>query len=134
MGIVKRRANKTSKGTVLSRKPLPKLLENAQQVFNRYVRHRDEGLACISCGGNGTQAGHYFPVKGFSVVRFDEWNVNLQCAYCNCYLHGNQAMYRIGLVKKIGEKAVKELESKAQQKVYKWDRDVLEEIIKKYSV
>ena len=114
--------------------PLPKLLEKTQKVVNAYVRKRDEGLPCISCGStNANQAGHYFPVKGHSALRFNEWNINLQCASCNMYKHGNQAMYRIGLVEKIGEKAVKELEFEAvNNRVKKWTRTELEEIIDKY--
>jgi hypothetical protein len=113
--------------------PIPKLLKKAEKVFNAYIRKRDLGLQCISCQNAGTQAGHYFPVR-FSGVRFHEFNVNLQDAYCNCYAYGNQAMYRIGLVKKYGEKAVKELEEEAIQTQYKkWTRDELLEIIKKYS-
>jgi hypothetical protein len=43
-------------------------------------------------------------------------------------------MYRIGLVKRIGEKAVLELEREAMEnRLKKWDRQELEEIIKKYS-
>jgi hypothetical protein len=113
--------------------PISKLLKKAEKVFNAYIRKRDLGLQCISCQNAGTQAGHYFPVR-YSGVRFSEFNVNLQDAYCNCYAYGNQAMYRIGLVKKYGEKAVKELEEEAIQTQYKkWTRDELLEIIKKYS-
>lgn len=114
--------------------PLPKLLEKTQKVVNSYIRKRDEGLPCISCGSmNGNQAGHYFPVKGYSALRFNEWNIWLQCAACNCYKHGNQAMYRIGLVERIGEKAVKELEFEAvNNRVKKWQRTELNEIIEKY--
>ena len=87
---------------------LPKLLEKTQKVVNAYIRKRDEGLPCISCGSyNGNQDGHYFTVKGYSALRFNEWNIHLQCAGCNMFKHGNQAMYRIGLVERIGEKAVK---------------------------
>jgi hypothetical protein len=44
-------------------------------------------------------------------------------------------MYRIGLVSKIGEDAVKELENKAvTDRIKKWSRQELEEIIKKYNV
>lgn len=114
--------------------PLPKLLKRAEKVFNSYIRRRDEGLMCISCDNPGDQAGHYFPVKGFSALRFSEFNVNLQCSGCNCYKHGNQIFYRQGLVKKIGEAAVQELERVANfERVKKWDRQSLEEIIKKYS-
>ena len=115
-------------------KPLPKLLEQTQKVFNAYIRKRDEGQPCISCGSNnGNQAGHYFPVKGFASLRFNEWNVNLQCAYCNMHRYGNQAMYRIGLTQKIGEQAVRDLERIAvNERVKKWTRPELYEIINKY--
>lgn len=112
--------------------PIPKLLKRAEKVFNCWVRKRDEGLKCISCENPGNQAGHYFPVC-YSGVRFSEVNVNLQDAYCNCYAYGNQAMYRIGLVMKYGEKAVRELEEEAVRTKYKkWSRSELEEIIEKY--
>ena len=124
-------------GTVVKKKkltPLPKLLKKAEQVFNSYIRRRDEGLQCISCSNPGNQAGHYFPVR-YSGVRFSEINVNLQDAYCNCYAYGNQAMYRIGLVRRYGEKAVRELEHEAiRTKFKKWTRGELEEIIKQYSI
>jgi hypothetical protein len=115
-------------------KPLPKLLEQTQKVFNAYIRNRDQGKPCISCGSNqGNQAGHYFPVKGFSVLRFNEYNVNLQCAACNMYKHGNQAMYRIGLVQRIGEDQVVNLERIAvNERVKKWTRPELFEIINTY--
>jgi hypothetical protein len=115
-------------------KPLPKLLEQTQKVFNAYIRNRDQGQSCISCGSNqANQAGHYFPVKGFSVLRFNEYNVNLQCAACNMYKHGNQAMYRIGLVQRIGEEQVVNLERIAvNERVKKWTRTELYELINTY--
>ena len=114
--------------------PLPRLLKKAESVFNAYVRRRDFGLQCISCQNEGNQAGHYFPVR-YSGVRFSEINVNLQDAYCNCYAYGNQAMYRIGLVKKYGEKAVQELEEEAvRTKHKKWTRQELDLIINKYKL
>ncbi len=49
------------------------------------------------------------------------------------FKHGNQAMYRIGLVDRIGEKAVKELEYEAvNNRVKKWSRLELNELIEKY--
>ena len=114
--------------------PIPKLLKKAERVFNAYIRNRDLGLQCISCTNEGNQAGHYFPVR-YSGVRFNETNVNLQDAYCNCYAYGNQAMYRIGLVKKYGEQAVKELEEEAVRTQYKkWTRTELDFIISKYKL
>src|SRR5690349_4806618 len=108
--------------------PLPKLKARAEKIFNSWIRSRDQGKPCISCGAPANQAGHYFPVKQFSALRYNELNVNLQCAYCNCYCHGNQAMYRIGLVKRYGELAVEELEREAiDNRVKKWTRPELEE-------
>lgn len=119
----------------VTKQSLPKMLEKTQRVFNSYIRSRDSGIPCISCGREGNQAGHYFTVKGFSALRFDEWNVNLQCAGCNLFLHGNQAMYRIGLVEKIGLKAVSELEAKAiGDRIKKWSIDELNKIINKYKI
>lgn len=114
---------------------LPKLLENTQKIVNSYIRRRDEGLPCISCGSiNANQAGHWISVRQSSALRFNEWNIHLQCAGCNLFKHGNQAMYRIGLVDRIGEQAVKELEDIAiNSKVKKWTRDELFEIMRKYA-
>jgi 5-methylcytosine-specific restriction endonuclease McrA len=116
--------------------PLPKLLEKTQKVVNAYVRKRDEGLPCISCGSpNANQAGHWVSVRQSSALRFNEWNINLQCAGCNLYKHGNQVLYRVGLVQKIGEKAVKELEDIAiNNRIKKWQRAELEELIEKYKI
>jgi hypothetical protein len=114
---------------------LPKLLEKTQKIVNSYIRRRDEGLPCISCGSmSANQAGHWISVRQSSALRFNEWNIALQCPGCNLYKHGNQAMYRIGLVERIGENAVKELEHIAvNNRVKKWTRDELFEIMAKYA-
>jgi 5-methylcytosine-specific restriction endonuclease McrA len=133
--IKKSSKKKTAKKQSTKRlKPIPKLLKETQQVFNKYIRTRDDGMVCISCGSDkANQAGHWISVKQSSALRFHEWNVNLQCAGCNLYLHGNQVMYRIGLVNKIGERAVAELEAMyIGQRIKKWDRSELEDIINKY--
>jgi len=113
---------------------IPRLTAKAQQIFNRYIRTIEEGLPCISCGiNNGNQSWHYFSVKGFSALRFNEFNVHLQCPACNMYKYGNLAMYRIGLVDRIGHKAILELENEAiNKRIKKWDRTELNDIIQKY--
>lgn len=114
---------------------LPVLLKEAERVFNAWIRNRDRDLGCISCGKPITEAGHYFPVKGHSALRFHEHNVNGQESYCNKHLHGNQAYYRIGLVAKIGEEKVLELEAlAAKREVKKWSRSELLEIIEQYKL
>ena len=113
--------------------PLNKLLKKTQIVFNRWIRNRDEGLTCISCNGKYSQAGHYIAQGSSSNLRFNEDNVNGQCAGCNTFKSGNLIEYRIGLVKKIGIKRVQWLED--NRKVFKtWKRWELEALLEKYKL
>ena len=114
--------------------PLPKLKKKAQDIFNKWIRNRDKYERCISCGGPVEQAGHYFSSGHFSALTFDEINVNGQDIRCNMFLNGNLIFYRMGLVKKYGEDAVRELEKRSEVRTYKWSRTELEEIIKKYKL
>lgn len=88
-------------------------MREAQAVFNRYIRARDEGQPCISCGRHHQgqiHAGHYLGTGARPELRFDERNVNSQCQPCNTHLSGNIVLYRINLIAKIGLAAVEELE------------------------
>lgn len=110
--------------------PLPKLLKRAQEVFNAYIRNRDQNKGCISCFGQVEQAGHYLSQGHHSALRFNEVNTNGQCVRCNCFLHGNLINYRKGLIKRYGEERVLMLENAGKFK--KWSRFELEAIIKMY--
>jgi len=113
--------------------PLPKLLKKAQEVFNKWIRERDKDKGCISCGGEVSQAGHYFSQGHHSALRYNEMNTNGQCVRCNMFLSGNLIKYRQGLVKRYGAAKVEQLELNADlKKAWKWHRIELEEIIKKY--
>lgn len=113
--------------------PLPKLLEKAQRIFNSYIRERDKYAGCISCGGPVEQAGHYHSQGHHSALRFDTTNTNGQCKRCNMFLHGNLIKYRQGLVDRFGEQIVLQLEETANNnRLKKWSRDELEDIIKKF--
>lgn len=60
--------------------------ESTQTICNSFIRLRDQGKPCISCGKHwqkNFQAGHLFSVGGHSAVRFDEENINGQCLECN---------------------------------------------------
>lgn len=96
-------------------------LKEAQAAFNRYIRQRDEGLPCISCGRHHkgqVHAGHYMATSIRPELRFDERNVHLQCAPCNMHMHGNLIMYRIGLIDRIGLAEVEELEGPSTYRKY----------------
>lgn len=94
-------------------KPLQHWLKLTEGVVNHLVQVRDKGLPCISCGTTTTvqwEAGHWLSVGSHPELRYDLTNINLQCHSCNVQKSGNQAMYRIGLVRKWGSAAVHRLE------------------------
>ncbi len=111
------------------------LTQRLQKVFNAFICIRDSNEGCISCGSFKTpQAGHYYPVKTHSALRFNEVNTNRQCTYCNKWQYGNQVAYRQGLIKKVGEDKVKLLEMiGAIRKPHKWASFELEALISYYS-
>jgi hypothetical protein len=109
-------------------------LKEAQTIFNKFIRLRDNGLPCISCGQkiNGVKhASHYLSSGGHSAVRFHEDNVWVSCYKCNVMLSGNQIQYRRSLIKKIGVERVEWLEENGS-KVKKWTIEELKELIKYY--
>jgi len=84
-----------------------------QQVFNQYIRLRDQGKGCISCGKplqGKYDAGHYFSVGSYPNLRFHEANVHGQCVSCNQHKHGNLLEYGIRIEKRIGKAKLQELQ------------------------
>lgn len=94
-------------------------MREAQQAFNAYIRARDQaaGHPCISSGkpldwsGNAVDAGHYRSVGSAPHLRFDERNCHAQSKQDNRFLSGNAVDYRIGLIARIGQEAVDDLEA-----------------------
>lgn len=80
----------------------------AQQAVNAYVRMRDQGQPCISCGitySTVWQAGHFISVGANSShsIRYNPDNIHLQCVVCNHHKGGNAEGYLPRLVAKIGQ-------------------------------
>ena len=96
-------------------------MREAQAVVNAFIRLRDYGQPCISCGRYHTgkmNAGHYFTTAARPELRFDERNIHAQCEPCNSHLSGNISAYRPRLIAKIGLAAVEELEGPHPPKKY----------------
>jgi hypothetical protein len=95
-------------------KPLSYYLKKAERACNAYIRARDMGQGCISCGRHDADvwnAGHFVAVGANSTLRYDEDNIHLQCARpCNMDKGGNLIEYRKALLKKIGAERVARLE------------------------
>jgi hypothetical protein len=118
----KQKAQKEARARKDERKSLRERMEKAktrgehlrelQIAFNAWVRERDKGLPCISCGryGEAMQAGHYRSVGSSPSTRFMPNNCWLQCRQCNLYQHGSPISYRLELIKRIGLEAVEEIE------------------------
>jgi hypothetical protein len=90
-------------------------MKEAQTWFNKFIRLRDKGLPCVSCGhpDDGSRqrhASHYKSVGGNPSLRFDQSNCHSSCSICNNYLSGNLVPYRVALIQKIGLAEVERLE------------------------
>lgn len=100
-------------------------MKDAQTAFNSWVRARDAGLPCISCGTTADiqyAAGHFRSAGGHPELRFDPLNVHLQCnRNCNMAKSGNLGPYRIELIKRIGQEKVDWLEGPHEPKRYTID-------------
>jgi hypothetical protein len=115
---------------------LPELKAKAQTAFNAYIRARDMGKPCISCGKplttepNTYDCGHYRSVGSAPHMRYVEDNAHGQCKHCNRHLAGNHVAYRLGLVDRIGAAAVELIER--DQTIRKYTKDGLREIESHY--
>lgn len=116
-------------------------MREAQAAFNAYIRARDAGLPCVSCGRNdgevmaqavgGTwDCGHYRSVGASPELRFEPLNAHRQCKRCNRDLSGNIVPFRMELRRRIGDDLLNWLEGNHPPK--KYTIEDLEEIKRKY--
>jgi 5-methylcytosine-specific restriction endonuclease McrA len=116
-------------------RPRSWFLAECQKAVNEFIRIRDKGLPCISCGkpddgSHQRHASHYRSVGACSVLRFNTKNIYASCAQCNSIKSGNLIEYRIRLKAKYGEELVDWLE--CQNQTIKYQVETLERIKKIY--
>lgn len=109
----------TSKSTGLRKKSgvtKGDVTQRTQAVVNAYIRVRDSGRGCISCGRVGLplEAGHYKTVGAFPELRFNYDNIHGQCADCNRHKPVSPVQFRVGMVERIGEARTLALENGTQ--------------------
>jgi hypothetical protein len=96
-------------------------LKEAQTEFNHFIRARDRGKPCVSCGavegslkgnlkGGVMDCGHYLGTGSHPELRFIEFNAAKQCKKCNRQLSGNHGPFRVELTSRIGLPMVEFLE------------------------
>jgi len=116
---VERKASREAKERV---KTKGQYMREAQTAFNAWVRARDAGLPCISCGTTADvqyAAGHFKPSGSNPALRYEPLNVHLQCnRNCNMAKSGNLGPYRAELIKRIGIEKVEWLEGPHEPKRY----------------
>ena len=99
---MKKRKPKTER-----QKSIRQLKKELWTVFSKYIRHRDK-YTCITCETvmqdkpSSAHAGHYVPQSKGNALRYDERNVNCQCASCNVYKRGNLSIYALKLEQMYG--------------------------------
>jgi len=117
---------------------ISQLLESTRNVCHEYIRLRDKGKPCISCGTKWHQefqAGHFYKAETFSTIKFNELNIHGQCVQCNIRKDGNNSEYTVRLPDRIGAKDFEHLNYLAsidKKTNFKWERSNLIEIRKYY--
>lgn len=121
-------------------------IAKAQTAFNAWVRARDAGLPCISCGevsppitrGGQWDAGHFKSRGAYPELRFTEDNCHKQCKVCNggSNTPGTKgrtvaSCYEEELVRRIGQDRVDALKGKTV--TAKWTIDELKAIHADYT-
>lgn len=109
-------------------------LINTKTQVHTYIRNRDKGKPCISCGAewnNTFQCGHHYKSETFETLRFNLDNLHGQCRRCNLHLDGAFDKYALNLPKRIGKERYYYLVSLAEvdkqfEKV--WNVDNLKEV------
>lgn len=111
-----------------SSNPRARAIVLAQSAVNAYVRARDDGKPCISCGEmKPLQAGHYWSVGARPELRFNEANIHGQCHRCNIDLAGNREAFRAGIVGRYGGYFA-DIDLESPMPAQKWTLDDLKAI------
>lgn len=113
----------------MKKKTISQLKKLTDKEFSKYIRLRD-GNVCITCNSPSglIHAGHFMS-RRYSSTRYDEENVNSQCAKCNTFNHGEQYKYAVALDLKYGAGTAAKLARQAQEH-HKFTVQELEDVIK----
>jgi len=116
------------------------LMVNTRNTVHFFIRTRDKGLPCVSCGcewRSNFQAGHFHKAELFTSLKFHYDNIHGQCPSCNIHKEGNLDKYKINLPNRIGQYRFNELNELAllsKQNTKSWSFEELTEIIKKAKI
>jgi len=107
------------------------LKNRLDRIFASYIRLRDNGKPCISCGVyTGLEAGHLYS-RGNLALRWDERNVHGQCIVCNRMKDGNLQKYRIGIILRYNKEYLNGIDRDSSKRV-KYKAYEIMDIIEQY--
>lgn len=116
------------------RSALKQAHSTTKTIVHAYVRERDKGKPCISCGNDwkpNFQAGHGYAAGSFETLKYNLHNINGQCEQCNLRKEGDFFNYSLNLPDRIGIENYNELVRLAgidKQRSKVWNVDNLKEI------
>ena len=133
-----KRKPKSNKG---GRSSVSSLVRKLDGIFSEYIRLRDSRqfgylmFRCISCGQikpyEKADCGHFISRRHMS-TRFDEYNCNAECSYCNRFSADHLIAYQTNLKRKIGENKFEQLMARGRM-TKKWSAYELEILIEHYT-
>ena len=108
------KVKKVKVSTVKKKKPKTRsyYVKQLDKVFSEYIRRRDDGKGCVTCGikkpWQEMQACHYYS-RGKYPTRWHELNVHSGCYRCNVLLKGAYTDYALFMFSTYGAEKVQEL-------------------------
>jgi hypothetical protein len=119
-------------------KTIAKLIAEAQEAFNAFIRQRDKDKGCFVCNrpflpvvGRVQHAGHVRSRGAAGHLRFNEDNCLGECEGCNGPHGAKPHQIKAGAIARIGQERFDALE--ADNTPHKWDRDELRAIKATYA-
>lgn len=116
------------------RTALKKAHSNTKTIVHAYIRQRDSGKPCVSCGNEwkpNFQAGHFYAAGSYETLKYNVFNISGQCQQCNLRKEGDFAGYSLNLPDRIGLENYNELVRLAgidKQAVKVWNLENLKEV------
>lgn len=110
-----------------------RLIAEAQDAFNEFIRERDKDKGCFVCDapfaltdgslGGVMDAGHVRSRGAAGHLRFNEDNCHGECKHCNASFGAKPHEIEEGAIRRIGQERFDVL--KADNRPHKWQRDEL---------
>ncbi len=110
------------------------LIKEADRVFSLYIRDRDAGAPCITCGApwqENFQAGHFMSRKHYH-TRWIEKNCHGQCPKCNLWGAGEQYAHGVYIDRTYGVNTAIQIQKIASYTFKIPDHDLINTILHYY--